>query len=202
MNIRQANFSDLPYLYEICVKTGFSGKDAGPLLQDPWLIGQYYCAPYLIFEPDCCFVAADSGIPKGYIIGASSTESFNRWMNREWLPELRKKYPVVTNFSSDFEAFLLNRIHNDLDIHQVAEFQDFPSQLHIDLLPDCQGQGLGRSLINRFMESLREKGSTGLHFGVAPDNRGALEFYKKTGFNVLSSSKDVVFMGKRLKKIP
>lgn len=198
MNIRQAHLSDLPYLYEICVKTGYTGKDARPLLQDPWLVGQYYCAPYLIFAPDCCFVADEEGIPAGYIIGAGSTESFNGWMNREWLPQLRKKYPVQYRCISDFESFLVSQIHRDLDLQLEKEFRDYPSHLHIDLLPQCQGKGVGRRLINEFINRLKDKGCSGLHFGVDPENLGALGFYKKTGFVELSNNDGTVYMGKKI----
>ena len=54
--IRNVEFSDIPYLYEICLKTGASGKDAAGLFYDPYLLGQYYAAPYAFFEKELCFV--------------------------------------------------------------------------------------------------------------------------------------------------
>jgi hypothetical protein len=54
--IRRAALSDLPYLYEICLKTGDAGKDASALFNDPYLMGQYYATPYLLFPAGICFV--------------------------------------------------------------------------------------------------------------------------------------------------
>ena len=33
----------------------------------------------------------------------------------------------------------------------VAEVADYPAHLHIDLLPELQGQGFGRALIRRLL---------------------------------------------------
>ncbi|MDR2797203.1 MAG: hypothetical protein LBB80_02570 [Treponema sp.] len=57
--VRPACGSDLPYLYEICLKTGDAGNDASGLFYDPLLLGQYYGAPYFFYDPSLCFVAKD-----------------------------------------------------------------------------------------------------------------------------------------------
>ena len=91
--IRQAHLSDLPYIYDICLKTGFNGKDTSGMISDPLIIGQYFAAPYLHFEIDTCFVVDKNSIPFGYILGVSSTEKYNQWLNTYWLPILRNRYP-------------------------------------------------------------------------------------------------------------
>ena len=65
INIRRAVLSDLPYLYEICLKTGDSGNDATEFFLDPFVLGQYYAAPYLLYPAGICFVAEHECRPQG-----------------------------------------------------------------------------------------------------------------------------------------
>jgi len=64
-NIRNAVLSDLPYLYEICLKTGADGGDASTDFTDPWLLGQYYAAPYPVYNARFCFVVEKKPSPLG-----------------------------------------------------------------------------------------------------------------------------------------
>ena len=64
---------------------------------------------------------------------------------------------------------------------------DHPAHLHIDLLPELQGQGWGRRLIDTLAGALRERGVSGLHLVASADNTGALAFYARLGFTPLPS---------------
>ncbi|HUL20314.1 MAG TPA: GNAT family N-acetyltransferase [Thermodesulfobacteriota bacterium] len=50
------------------------------------------------------------------------------------------------------------------------------------LLPECEGQGTGSRLIEAAEGYAREKGLSELWIGVMVENRRALDFYRKTGF--------------------
>ena len=69
---------------------------------------------------------------------------------------------------------------------------DYPSHLHIDLLPDAQGQGAGRRLIETLTTSLAAHGSPGVHLGVAVRNQNARAFYERVGFTEFSRTEDTV----------
>ena len=191
--IRQAQLTDLPYIYHICLSTGNSGTDASALLSDAFIVGQYFAAPYLIHEIETCFVLEMNSIPVGYILGAADTENFNTWMNTSWLPQIRKYYPPTMAPKSDLEKFLIDIINTD------CHFPDFisvyPSHLHIDLLPVAQKQGFGKKMISTLMEELKSKGSIGLHLSVGEKNVNAIGFYKKLGFSELNREAGSVLMG-------
>ena len=194
--IRQAHLSDLPYIYDICLKTGFNGKDASVVISDPLMIGQYYAAPYLHYEIDNCFIVDKDYIPFGYILGVSSTENYYKWLNTYWLPMIRNRYPETLSPKSDFERFLIDIINQDAVFEEFLF--DYPSHLHIDLLPQIQRKGIGQQLMITFIKKLKEKGSTGLHFGVGVENTNAIEFYKKMGFLEIKSIPGTIFMGKMI----
>ena len=193
INIRPCKLSDIPYIYDICLKTWGNGHDASNFFADKYMLGQYYAIPYLHYEIDTCFVVESNSIPHGYILSASSTISFNNWMNKSWLPEIRKFYPSNMKSKSDYEKSIIDVINKDcLNPDFII---DYPSHLHINLLPSIQRKGFGEKLVDVLINKLKEKSSVGLHFGVGADNKNAINFYKKTGFTELEKDFDTLFMG-------
>ena len=74
---------------------------------------------------------------------------------------------------------------------------DYPSHLHIDLLPRAQGRGLGRRLMDTQVAALAGRGSRGVHFFVRAGNQRALGFYRHLGFTQLRDD-DGYVLGMRL----
>jgi ribosomal protein S18 acetylase RimI-like enzyme len=189
ISVRQAVLSDLPYLYEICLKTGDSGKDASALFNDPYLIGHYYAAPYLVFQKGVCFVAEYEKRPNGYIVAAPDTAAFNRWMEENWLPPLRKQFLQnrATGDTKKEEDIinLIHKQHHPADSENQTLLTDYPAHLHIDLLPVIQKKGIGKILIDNLLDELRQQNIPGLHLGVTLSNPGAICFYQKMNFGIL-----------------
>jgi GNAT superfamily N-acetyltransferase len=81
-------------------------------------------------------------------------------------------------------------------------YADYPSHLHIDLLPRAQGHGQGRRMMEMVMEKLRHRGAPGAHLGVSVANTRAFGFYQRLGFKELArvgaGNEGVIYMGKRL----
>jgi len=199
--VRRAVLSDLPYLYEICLKTGDDGKDASALFSDQYLLGHYYIAPYLAYQAGICFAAEYEYRPRGYIAAVPDTASFARWMEEQWLPPLRKQYPnPFPPARSEKEKSIVDFLHKKhfpTDFDAESRLADYPAHLHIDLLPCLQGKGLGRVLMDNLFNELAQRGVPGLHLGVGASNRGAIAFYKKMGFSVLQEHDWGLTMGKR-----
>ena len=202
--IRGAFLSDLPYLYEICLKTGADGKDARTDFSDPWLLGHYYAAPYLAYNARFCLILEKDHVPAGYLVGTDNTAQFNQWFDKIWLPPLRLRYPenpdAVTQGLSERERNMIAQLHRPVFTPVPATspwIVDYPAHFHIDLLPEVQGQGFGTELIEEFLRLLRSTGCPGTHLGVSAKNAGAIAFYRKTGFTVLSEDRYGKTMGKR-----
>jgi len=157
--IRKAQIQDLPYLYEICLKTGDNGNDASALFFDPYLIGQYYAAPYLLYPAGIGFIAEQNNRPKGYIIAAPDSNNFDHWMEKTWLPPLRERYPKPVPaelIRSESEKRILEDFHkNHLDNTDKELYVNYPAHLHIDLLADLQGKGTGRKLMDALFAELK-----------------------------------------------
>lgn len=193
-NPKQA--SDLTALYEICLATADNGSDASHLYRSPKLIGDFFAAPYGVLEPNLSFLLEDEQGVCGYIVGALDTESFNEKMNSTWLPEIRKRYPDDQNYISDSEAWILKHIHTELTSDE--ELLDYPSHLHIDLLPRAQKQGQGKLLMNQLWQALRDANSPGVHLGVSKKNSNAIGFYEAIGYERTLDYKTAIVMTKAL----
>lgn len=60
----------------------------------------------------------------------------------------------------------------------------YPAHLHIDILPEYQGQGWGRKLVEAWCEIVKGEGAVGAHLDMVKDNVGARKFYERLGFEV------------------
>lgn len=66
----------------------------------------------------------------------------------------------------------------------VGILNEYPAHLHINLLPEFTGQGLGAKLMERFLEAIQGLGAGGVHLGMVRTNHGARRFYERLGFQL------------------
>jgi ribosomal protein S18 acetylase RimI-like enzyme len=177
--------ADRDAVYDICVRTGAAGEDATALLRDPALLGHVYAGPYLELAPELAFVVEDDDGVAGYVLGAADTAEFEDRLERDWWPELRRRYPTFQTHSDAALDDLLIALMHSPPRAPADVVAAYPSHLHIDLLPRLQGQGWGQRLIDTLAERLRASGSHGLHLGVAAANTNAQAFYRAVGFTEL-----------------
>ncbi|MBB4749566.1 ribosomal protein S18 acetylase RimI-like enzyme [Actinoplanes lobatus] len=182
--IRAYRPSDLDAIYDICVRTAASGGDARGRHSSDRLLGDVWAVPYVIREPEHAHVLDDgTGAAVGYILGTADTPAFVEWYRSEWLPA------TVDRFAADDPRDTgLLAVHRDPDRMLRPEFAPYPAHLHIDLLPEWQGRGMGRGLMAAFLDGLRAAGVTGVHLGMAAENHGAYAFYRRLGFEDLEIS--------------
>jgi ribosomal protein S18 acetylase RimI-like enzyme len=188
--IRKYRPSDRTDVAEICLKTGDSGADATGMYVSDDLLADIYVLPYVELEPDLAFVVDTGERVAGYLVAAADTRSFIDRFRAQWLPGFTAKYSpstpsaqVATATSSD--EIIQVGMHPERMM--IPEIDEFPAHLHIDLLPELQGQGVGRRLIRALLAELAERGVPGVHLGVSPRNTGAKAFYSRLGFRPLPS---------------
>lgn len=66
--------------------------------------------------------------------------------------------------------------------HFADQFEKYPAHFHINTHPDKVGMGIGSYMLNRFVETLRERGVRGVHLVTSPDSPNR-KFYQKNGFD-------------------
>lgn len=181
--IRNYTKSDLQYLYGICLKTGDSGKDASGIYKNPSLLGDYYAAPYAEIHPELTFILEKDSLPIGYILGTNNSIEFREKTEKIWFPALREKYPYPDDINKSKDSEIIRLIHKGYI--PKKELVSFPAHLHIDILPEGQGIGMGKKLVFTFIDKLKEQKTPALHLEVGKTNKGAIKFYEKAGFKII-----------------
>ncbi|MDT0158442.1 GNAT family N-acetyltransferase [Microbacterium sp. ARD32] len=195
--IRPYRPSDREALYEVCVRTADAAGDATGLFRDDRLWGDVFAAPYAERHPDLCWVVeSDDGRTIGYVVATDDTDAFETWFRDEWWPGVAARYP----FSGEDEATREDGIIGYATARgpgREKHTAQYPAHLHIDLLPETQGQGLGRRLIETLFDELRRRGVPGLHLGMNPENVGAGAFYERIGMHRLDAGPETTMYGVR-----
>ncbi len=196
-HIRPFRAGDEPALADICLRTADSGADATGLLDDDDLWAEIFVLPYVARHPDLAFVVeSDDGRVVGYIVSAPDTAAFEEWFRAEWWPRHSARWPRPPAERSRQDGILQYAYgRGRADVPYSAQY---PAHLHIDLLPEAQGQGWGRRLIDMLVAELQGRGVPGLHLVATADNAGALSFYPRVGFTPLPSSAGVQAFGRAL----
>jgi ribosomal protein S18 acetylase RimI-like enzyme len=166
------------------------------MFDDPRILGDVFAAPYGLFEPSLAFVAEDEAGVGGYIVGALDSRAFEERLEADWWPALRDRYPAPPSELPPDQWTPDQRtagfIHAPFTVPDELT-KDYPSHLHINLVPRLQSQGLGRQLMNTLIRALQERGSVGVHFFVWPTNQRAVGFYRHLGFTMISAEGAITF---------
>ncbi|MDQ7879685.1 GNAT family N-acetyltransferase [Microbacterium sp. QXD-8] len=199
--IRPFRPGDEPALVDICLRTADAGADATGILDDDDLWAEIFVLPYAAHHPEFAFVVeTDDGRVVGYIVGAPDSAAFEEWFATEWWPRHAERWPrpqgEPTATDSRQDGILRYAYARAGGAQPFGD--EYPAHLHIDLLPETQGQGLGRRLIETLEAALREAGVPGLHLVASADNTGAIAFYPRVGFEPLPSPEGTQVFATRL----
>jgi len=175
---------DLADLREVCLRTGDLGADGTALTAWPDLVGDVYAAPYAVHDPALVTVVEHEGRVVGYVIGCRDTLAFEAWCEEHWWPPLRERYPRPGAGTRPFDAPLLRQVH-ERPAQARPHLVTHPAHLHVDLLPEAQGRGLGRRLLAHVVAQLLDAGAPGVHLGVGAANTRAVAVYRRLGFELL-----------------
>jgi ribosomal protein S18 acetylase RimI-like enzyme len=194
LGIRPYRPADREQVAEICLKTAAGGGDATGVYSDDSLMPEVFALPYLEYAPELAFVVAESPGERvlGYVIGVADTAAFIDWYGRAWAPGFAARHPLAAAPTAARPAFTeaqLVEAGRDPERMRIAELADYPAHLHIDLLPELQGQGWGRRLIDTMRAALAARGVPAVHLGMDAANTGARAFYDRLGFHELPSSR-------------
>lgn len=195
--IRPFRAGDEPALADICLKTADAGADATGVLDDDDLWAEIFVLPYAARHPEFAFVVeSDDGRVVGYIVSAPDTAAFEEWFATQWWPRFTTRWPQPGDGGSRQDGILRYAYGRAGGAQPFGD--EYPAHLHIDLLPEAQGLGLGRRLIETLEQALRDAGVRGLHLVATAENTGAIAFYPRVGFSPLDSPQGTQAFGKRL----
>ncbi|HET7017466.1 MAG TPA: GNAT family N-acetyltransferase [Streptosporangiaceae bacterium] len=194
--IRPYRAGDRDAVYDIAVRTGAAGQDARGRFSTDDLIGDIYAGAYLYLEPEHAYVLDNGTRAVGYVIGTADTAGFVTAYRERWLPLMRRRYQPPADRPATDEEHKLAALFNP-EIMLMDELESHPAHLHINLLPDYQGSGFGRKMVDTFLASVAAAGVTSCYLAVRPANTSALGFYTRLGWQRLScGTDDAILMAK------
>jgi ribosomal protein S18 acetylase RimI-like enzyme len=195
--IRPYRPGDEPELATICLRTADAGADATGLLDDDELWANLFVLPYVERHPELAFVAeTDDGRVAGYVVGAADSDRFETWFRERGWPRFAARWPEPAAGLSRQDGLLRYAYARGGEPNPYAA--EFPAHLHIDLLPELQGKGLGRRLIEELVAALRAAGVSGVHAIPLAGNEGAVAFYRRLGFSEVLREPNVIVFGMAL----
>jgi ribosomal protein S18 acetylase RimI-like enzyme len=185
VEIRNYRAADRDAVGDICVRTGADGDDARDLHPDPDLLPTIFAWPYVEYQPELAFVLDDGGRAVGYVLGCTDTAAFAAWFARVWLPLLVERFPPIEGPPVTPTEEMRRLLHHPERMVR-PELATHPAHLHIDLLPEAQGRGYGRALMEAFLTALGRGGVSSVHLSMSRTNTRARAFYDRLGFTELT----------------
>lgn len=181
--VRPYRPGDQAALADICIRTGHEGGDTRPHYADPGIFPATFASPYVQLEPDLAFVLDDGrGRAVGYVLGTADTPAFVERFRSIWLPLVADRYPRPAGEPRTPDEGIAALLHTP-ERMVLPELAAYPAHLHIDLLPDWQRRGHGRTLMHTFLRALSEHGVPAVHLTMVTANTAARAFYDRLDFH-------------------
>lgn len=179
VQVRPLRPSDEAALGLIAYETGFFGDSAQRYFPDAALFADLWVRPYLQGAGAACFVAVGPDDEMlGYVLGSSTPARYRRalWeaLRRLW-PRLRRPDPAL-------RASLRHLVRLARFPGPHADERRYPAHLHLNLLTQARGRGVGGALLSAHLEALRGLGVPGVQLSTTTENRAALRLYRGFGF--------------------
>lgn len=177
--------ADRAAVRRICFETGYMGEPVSWQWRDAESFADLFCGWYTDHEPASALVVELDGDVVGYLLGCRDS--------RAVAPpsvDMRKHLLRRGLLLRPGTAMVLWRSIGDLTVAAArrrdpatgARDRRWPAHLHIDLLPEARGTGMGRALVQRWLDELRADDVAGCHVETWAENRGAIAFFEAMGF--------------------
>lgn len=184
MNIRPYEAKDKEAVHYVCLNSEGPCKSSSRGIKFSLAV---YCDYYLEKEPENCFVATDENDNViGYILCAEDFDIFKESFESEYCTRIKKW--EFRRRKSALRSIIPHEKYKD----------EYPSHLHIDILPEYQRMGLGHKLADVLLNHLREKGVKGIMLTTWIKNTKGRGFYDKYGFALLAEMKNCAVYGKTI----
>ena len=172
----------------ICYRTGYMGESPEWYWRDQESFADMWTRYYTDDEPASALVAERDGRVEGYLLGCVDSRQAvdpTRLALYHALRRLCLGRPGTAGVMWRTMADVVrdNRV-GGMPLPVTPFDERYPSHLHIDLMSSVRGAGVGRRLVERFLERLDSAGSAGCYLETLAENTGAVAFFSSCGFEV------------------
>jgi len=190
--------ADRGALRRLCCEAAYGEVPLASFFPDGELFADLMTAYYLEREPASTLVAragtASGSKLAGYLCGARDTRRQRRVQALAVAPAALLRFAARGGLLSR-RTWKLVRSNLGLFLPGGPggragrlSLERYPAHLHLALRRDARGRGLGRRLVEAFLERLAAAGVPGVHAVVREENAGARRFFERLGFRPLERS--------------
>jgi len=184
--IRKFKASDREAVRCLSCQTAFLELPPHLVFDDDEVLADFLTLYFTDYEPDSCFVAVANSSVIGYLIGSRDVGLMNRIIKKKIIPLLFKKVLLRKTFFNRINLrflffCLLSFLRGEFFIPNFSK--EFPATLHINIDKRYRNQGIGRELIDNYLDYLKHYQIKGVHFSSFSEQ--AKIFFLKLGFEVL-----------------
>ena len=184
MEIRPYEPRDRAAVRDVCRATAYDGD--GAALLDPRLFTDLMIRAWTDFDAGPLWVIEREGAVEGYLAGCFDLPRLTRIQIWRVVPPAVARAlgggllvrPALWRLLAGLPRFLAAN-------HGGPSLDDYPSELHIDLLPSVQGRELGMGLVEIFLKEASLRKMPGVHATVYEENGRARHFFEHLGFRPL-----------------
>jgi ribosomal protein S18 acetylase RimI-like enzyme len=132
------------------------------------------------------WVADDDSAVIGYLMGCPDTYDYNVWYRAHirrvaWRAVTLRYRGVFTRKSLGYlRRYLRLRV-------PYVDLEPYPAHLHVNIRADARGRGIGSALMQTYLDQLRAENVPGVHLETTSENKIAVRWYEKLGFQRLQS---------------
>ncbi len=192
--IRPYQSQDRQAVRRIAYATAFFGNSAKAFFDGEQFLEDSLTSYYLDYEPESCFVAESQGKVIGYLIGSRDYRALEKRSQGKVLSGLFAQliFQGVIFKKKNF-IFMLKLLRSFLRGElNVPDFSGrYPACLHINLAEGFRNFGIGRRLMETFLDYLSRQGVKGVHLATFSEDAG--RFYQRMGFILLHTEKRSYF---------
>lgn len=180
--------ADRAAVHRIAADTAFFGQPVEIFLDDRRVFCDSFITYYTDLEPEHAWVADVDGEPAGFLLGCVETPRQQAWFRAALPSTLWKAVNGVYRVGKRTLQYALGMARASLRGEFThIDLPAFPAHLHINLAARWRGFGLGRRLIEAYLNQLRQLGAVGVHLETTSQNVTACKLYERVGFALLDA---------------
>jgi ribosomal protein S18 acetylase RimI-like enzyme len=189
LQVRPYQAPDRAGLCRLAADTAFFGEPVEHFLEDRQLFFDVMFAYYIDFEAELAWVAILEQQVAGFIVGSADTATQQHRLWRQIVPRVLLRF-VQRHYRIGQQTWRwLGRL-GETALRQdiaAADLNLYPAHLHINVDARFRGRGIGRQLMERFLETLRQRGIPGVHLHTTDRNVAACQLYTGLGMQLLAA---------------
>ena len=182
ITVRAFEATDREPIRRLTHRVGYMGESAEWYWRHAQSFADIWTAYYTDKEPESLFVAVKGEEVVGYLTGCVDSR---RAPSPAWAitrADIRYALYLRPGTAGFFWRGILDTLVERGTPKGQLDDPRWPSHLHINLLPEARGSGVGDALMEAWFARLHELGSPGCHLGTLHENERAIRFFERHGF--------------------